>query len=873
MTTVAKHALHTLLVFSCLMVFPLQPAAQESAGSTVVTAAGEQYRAGAFHRWTLGRHYHDLWTTPIEVEVLDLSTFAGGLTPLRQGGGRQTKSLRFLGSDGREYSFRSVDKDPSAVLDSILRETVVDDLVQDGISAAHSFGALVAAPLLDAAGVLHVDPVLRVMPDDPALGEFRTEFAGMLGLIEERPDENEGERTAFEGTVRVIGNERLTERIDGGPADRVDARAYLTARVLDIFLDDWDRHRGQWRWATYDDGDERSWLPVPTDRDQAFSKFDRVVPRILSLYMPQFVRFEADYPNVKRLHWNGRALDRQFLAGLERPVWDSIGASVQARLTDDVIEEAVVRLPPEIFAINGPELIGALKARRDNLTTPVENLYELLATAVDLHATDVSELVVIDRTDPDFVTVSLADSESADTPYLQRRFSGEETREIRIYLKRRDDRVSVRGDGGGGITIRIMGGRGDDVFEINDSREGLRLYDSQGDNTVSGSDAPGLDTREYDEWVWSEEDRDQPLDQGSGILPIFWTTYSTDLGIFLGAGFRLERYGFRKASFSSGIDFRGGYSPTEQKGRAEIDGRLNRANSSIFTTFQLRYSALDGHRFFGFGNDAQRENDMPSTTDESFFKVDQQVASFAAAIGVSGGSGLELTAGLIASRSNSDENAGRFFGTIPSGGTSSPRNTLYGAVGFVQVGGTASLVYDAPMDPDESANRLRVDLRGATFPAVLDVDEPFTKAGGGISAVLSPSVSSGVSLALRVGGEKVWGDRIPWSDAAFLGGSETIRGWADQRFAGDAAVFGSGELRLRVFNPRVVVPVETGIFGFADAGRVYLDGASPGGWHTSVGGGIWFKPIAQSYMPECRCRRQRRGDEDLHLPGAAVLGG
>jgi len=836
MTTVAKHTLHTFLVFSCLMVFPLRPAAQESAGSTVVTAAGEQYRAGAFHRWTLGRHYRDLWTTPIEVEVLDLSTFAGGLTPTRVGGGRQTKSLRFDGADGREYAFRSVDKDPSAVLDSILRGTVVDDLVQDGISAAHPFGALVAAPLLEAAGVLHVDPVLRVMPDDPALGEFRTEFAGMLGLIEERPDENEGERAAFQGTVRVIGNERLTERIDRGPADRVDGRAFLTARVLDIFLGDWDRHRGQWRWATYDDDDDdrRYWLPVPTDRDQAFSKFDGMVPRILSLYMPQFVRFEADYPNVERLHWNGRALDRQFLSGLERPVWDSIAASLQASLTDDVIEEAVGRLPPEIFAINGAELTVALKARRDNLTIPVENLYELLAKSVDLHATNVSELVVVDRTDPGFVTVSLADSESADAPYLQRRFSEEETDEIRIYVKGGNDQVSVFGDGGGGITVRVIGGPGDDTFEVNDSGDNVRLYSSQGNNTVSGSDAPRLDTKEFDEWVWSEEDRDQPRDWGSGILPIFWTTYSTDLGFFLGGGIRRETYGFRKAPFSSGIDFRGGFSIKRVSGRAEIDGRLNRANSPVFTTFQLRYSTLDVLHFFGFGNDT------PTTDDESFYKVDQRAASFAAAIGVGGDSGFELTAGLVASRSNSDENANRFFGTV--------RDTLYGAVGFVQAGATASLVYDAPVDPEESANRLRIDLRGATFPAIFDVTTPFTKVGAGLSTVLSPSVYSRISLALRVGGEKVWGDDIPWNEAAFAGGAETIRGWAEQRFAGDAAVFGAGELRLRVWNPRVVVPVAIGIFGFADAGRVYVDGATPGGWHTGVGGGIYFKPIAQPYM-------------------------
>lgn len=835
MTTATKSTLPALLVFSCLMVFPLRSAAQESAGSTVVTAAGEQYRAGVFHRWILGRHYRDLWTTPIEVDVLDLSTYAGGLTPLRRGGGRQTRSLRFLGADGREHSFRSVDKDPSAVIDSILRGTVVDDLVQDGISAAHPFGALVAAPLLAAAGVLHVDPVLRVMPDDPALGEFRAEFAGMLGLIEERPDENEGDRTAFEGTVRVIGHERLTERIDEGPADRVDARAFLTARVMDIFLGDWDRHRGQWRWATYDDAvaDERFWLPVPTDRDQAFSKFDGIVPRTMSLFMPQFVRFEADYPNVERLHWNGRALDRQYLAGLERPVWDSIAASVQASLTDDVIEEAVDRLPPEIFAINGAELIGALKARRDNLTIPVENLYEVLAKKVDLYATDASESVVVDRTDPDFVTISLADSESADEPYLQRRFTEDETNEIRIYLKGGDDQISVFGDGGGAITIRVMGGPGDDAFEVNDSRDRVRIYDWQGNNTVSGFDAPGLDTKEFDEWVWSEEDRDQPRDWGSGLQPIFWTSYSTDLGLLLGGGVRLERYGFRKTPFSSGIDFKGAFSFTRQKGRAEIDGRLNRANSPVFTTFRLRYSALDVLHFFGFGNDTQ-------STDEDFFKVDQRAASFAAAVGVGGDSGFELTAGLVASRSNSDENANRFFGTV--------RDTLYGAGVFWQAGATASLVYDAPVDPLKSANRLRIDLRGATFPAIFDVTTPFTKVGAVLSTVLSPSVTSRVSLALLAGGEKVWGDDIPWNDAAFAGGAESIRGWAEQRFAGDAAVYGAGELRLRVWNPRVVVPVAIGIFGFVDAGRVYVDGASPGGWHTGVGGGIYFKPIAQPYM-------------------------
>ena len=101
MITAVGHARPVLFVLSCVMVFPLASSAQtSSARANVITAAGERYRAGPVHRLVLGRHYRDLWTTPIEVEVLDLSTFAGGITPLRRGGGLSTRALRFLGSEG-----------------------------------------------------------------------------------------------------------------------------------------------------------------------------------------------------------------------------------------------------------------------------------------------------------------------------------------------------------------------------------------------------------------------------------------------------------------------------------------------------------------------------------------------------------------------------------------------------------------------------------------------------------------------------------------------------------------------------------------------------------------------------------------------------
>ena len=117
-------------------------------GDTLAVAPGPQYGAGWLHRLFFGSHYRDLWTTPLEAPVLDLDAFAGGLTATRKGGGQQTKSLRFNGADGKEYQFRSIDKDPVSALPPALRTTAAADIVRDQTSAGHPVGSVLVPPLL-----------------------------------------------------------------------------------------------------------------------------------------------------------------------------------------------------------------------------------------------------------------------------------------------------------------------------------------------------------------------------------------------------------------------------------------------------------------------------------------------------------------------------------------------------------------------------------------------------------------------------------------------------------------------------------------------------------------------------------------------------
>src|SRR5215210_4740783 len=152
-----------------LLLIPLMPAGlvgQQVEGSArdTLQAAGPQYRAGGLHRLLLGREYRSLWTTPISVPVLDLRTFAGGLRPVSKGGGQETKSLQLVAPDGREYFFRSVDKDPSATLPLELRGTVAGSVVRDQTSSAFPTAPPVVNRLLAAAGILHGDSRLFVLP-------------------------------------------------------------------------------------------------------------------------------------------------------------------------------------------------------------------------------------------------------------------------------------------------------------------------------------------------------------------------------------------------------------------------------------------------------------------------------------------------------------------------------------------------------------------------------------------------------------------------------------------------------------------------------------------------------------------------------------
>lgn len=453
-----------ILVGAVVLLLPVLPqldmvrVAVPPAADSVVVQAGARYGIGAVQQFFLGRHWRDLWTQPVRIEVLKLREFAGGLLPMREGGGWETRSLHFVSRSGRRFIFRSTDKELVRLIHTGLRRTLFARLVQDQASASHPASALVAAPLQAAVGLPFGHPRLVVLPSDPGLGVYQERFAGLLGTLQEGPAEMlpglpDSALPDVEDTDEVL------PRVDRSAVHQVDSREFLTARLLDLWLNDWDRHAGQWRWAGVPQGSDTLWRPIPVDRDQAFARYDGVLLALARLRTAKLSVFGPSYPRLHGLMWNSGVLDRRLLAGLSRATWDSIIGSVVARLSDSVIDAAVQQMPEAYWRLSGSAIASALKQRRDGLRPIASEFYASLARRPEVHLAAVGTLAQVSYQPDGSVELRLAPDPAgiAAVSWFVRRFVPSETERIELHAHGALPRVRITGNRAGerGIEVRL----------------------------------------------------------------------------------------------------------------------------------------------------------------------------------------------------------------------------------------------------------------------------------------------------------------------------------------------------------------------------------------------------------------------------------
>ncbi len=815
--------------------------------SVAVVAANPDYQAGAVYKFFLGKQNRDVWAIPVEAPYLDLGREAGGLTPIKRGGGMQTYSLRLQGADGYEYSLRSVDKDPSVSIPEPLRETVATEIVQDQIASIHPFAAYIIPPLARAAGIYYTQPRLVYVPDDPRLGVYRELFGGELMMLELRPDDDMSEFDNFGNSKDVVSADKFYEEITEDNDHRPDQDAFVRARLFDMLLSDWDRHQYQWRWASFEpyeldptlEGEARTkgkiYRPIPRDRDWAFNRFNGLLPSIMRIGVdPKFQEFNYAYDNVKGLTRNGLWQDRRLTATVHRETWIEIAEELKTRLTDDVIEEAILEWPRSIIDYHGDEVVARLKARRDQLPEAAEIYYELLARYVDLVGSHKHERFEVTRLNEEatLVVIYKTDKEGEILKELDRRmFFRSETSEIRLFGLDGNDQFVITGYAEQGIRIRAVGGAGHDTLidesQIPTGGNKVVFYDTMAPTTIQ----PGLNTsvlRSPDPGINAYNQKEY---LHNARLPQVFFGRNSDDGIFVGGGLKLVNHGFRRLPFQSeqlivgNVAFRtGAFNILYRSQFTDAIGMFD-----VLTELNYR-SPKNIRNFFGLGNETENEADDPF-----FYEAQFSTGKLSSALLLSDEFGNEFSAGAHLYYVDLRRDQLDLFIGQPGISTRSFRDQAFAGMHTEFIAD----ITDHPVNPKQGFiwhNRAELNA------GIADSKSIYAPMFSTFSFFVSPSLSPQVTFASRVGVEHRVGE-FPFFDASTVGGRRSVRGWRSDRFAGRTSFFTNAELRLKLLDYSTYIALgELGVLGFFDNGRVWTEAdPTPGKtWHQGYGGGIWF---------------------------------
>lgn len=775
-----------------------------------------EYQAGSLHKLIYGENWRNVWAEEVEFPILDINTFAGGLKPIKLGGGFQTKSLRLLGKNGIEYKFRSLNKFTDKFLEKEFLGTVVDDIVKDMFSTSNPYSFLVVNPILEKFGIFSINSKIYLMPDSPELGEYREMFANVVGTLEVNPDIDENtDKNEYMGADKISNTYKLFKNSKEKANHNIDKIEFLKARLLDVYLGDWDRHYDQWKWLVFKENGISTYKPIPRDRDQAFAKYQGLVGFAVSEFVIQITNYSEDYPDITESTYSGRYLDRRFLNNIDKYTWDSVAVYIQNNLTDSLIEYSLSKLNPEIYKISHEELSFKMKERRNKIKEISDQYYQLLAKETNLYLTDLNDYIELEYLENGNISInSYTIEKSNHFQKINRVFNQNETETINIFMYDGDDYLIAKGNNKSSIEVNVFGGKGADKFvdsTINNNHflllfpsKNISFYD-EGKKTDfelgESSKKFKYDFKFYanDTLVFENPSRDW----GYLWLNTLWFSLNSDDGLFFGFGPVKYKYGIGTDEFSSRNQIQLGYSTRLNGFRLRYNGLWNFPFSNISIYTYLYYASIDVAHFYGIGNSDFYINEK----DEKNYRINLSSLNISTSLRYSFNKNIYTSIGINLKRFDLDD----YNKSIQTDIDSNLLNGLhyFGINTMVQIDNRKNEMYPQ--------NSVLFTLNSNQTVDIFGTYSKYFKFQSDARYYYNPI--SDFVLAGRAGFEFT-SKNAPFYDLAFLGG-QNLRGYKKNRFAEQSNFYASVELRKKIIPFKLIVNGDLGLLAFYDLGKAF----------------------------------------------------
>lgn len=801
-------------------------------GDSIVVQVHPAYdKTGKLRRLFFGENYRKEWAAPTTLPVIRVSTFQGGLTPLERGGGMQSKSLRLADKNGKEWVIRSVEKSPDALLPENFRKTFARDWLDDATSAQHPFSALVVPPIANAVNVPHAVPIIGVIAPDKNLGIHERVFSNMVALVEEREPLGDSDNS-----------EKMKKNLKSDNDNSILAKEFLTARMLDMLLGDWDRHEDQWRWKDRSKGKTKTYLGVPRDRDQVFHVTQGLVPKIASreYVLPTLRNFDADINHVEWVVFKTRFVNAYPEFQMSREEWKTQAEKFKQAVTDSVLEAALLRLPKPSYDLRHDMLYKRLKARRDNIPSAMDKYYRFIQKITDIQTSDKNEWVQVTDAPDGGLNIRISKinkNGKIEDELMNKTYDPALTKEVRLYVRSGNDSISVNNKTSS-IKLRIIGGNDSKSYNISDSKSRIHIYDKPNGSNFNGN------TSRIKKHISNDSLHTAfvPVNLYNVWMPLTVIGLNLDDGFIFGAGFKfIKQEGFRKLPYASTHQLTAAYSFSTGAYRIRYTGDwIHAFGKTDFTLQALAKAPNNTINFFGRGN----ETVYNKTGDfKRFYRTRYSTYQLDPAFRWRGSKGSAISIGpsLYYYAFDKDENHGRFIentsqiGSYDSSSVEKSKLHLGVAVQY---------------NRDRRNNKIFpqwgsfIHIRLQAYKGVGQYAKSFAQLIPEIAFYKSFTRRSTIVLAERLGGVVGFGNAA-FYQSAFVGGHENLFGYRQYRFAGQHSFYNNLELRIKLADiASYIIPGQFGITGFWDIGRVWEKHDNSGKWHNGTGGGIYFAPAS-----------------------------
>lgn len=801
-----------------------------------------------FFKTIWGERYRKYYGTSVTAPTVNLDTLFGGLTPVRKGGGHQSKSLRLRHKNGKEYVMRAMRKISELYLQSMVfqKQYVIDDLedtfaqrlLQDFYTGSHPYAPFAIGGLSDAIGLYHTNPVLYYIPKQDALEGFNEDFGNELYMIEEHAGDGHGDLESYGFSDKLISTDEMLEKLRDDEKYTVDDEMYVRARLFDMVIGDWDRHVDQWRWAESKDKSSKkiTYRPVPRDRDQAFSIMgDGLLMGLATRLVPGLRLMEGYKEEIRSVEGFNSSpmtfvLDKRLLTETSKDQWIEQAQFIQKNLTKEVIDKAFELFPEEVRDETITNIKRILLERSRNIQNTAEEYYKILNRYAVVTGTDKDDWFEIQYVSAEETEISAYRIIKGEKKrrYFHNIFKKGDTKEIWIYGLDDKDRFVVTGDGQNSIKVRLIGGQNNDVYDVREGRS-TYIYDykSKKNTFEDVSKAKLRLTDDYDVNTY------QPLKIRNNVNQLIPNIgFNPDDGLKVGINETYTHNGFRRNPFTQQhklnaafyfatngfeIGYTGEFANIFGSANLELAAKVTSPNFSV--------------NFFGFGNETENLDDI-NPLELDFNRVKLETLKFAPSLVWRGQLGSKLRAGISYESIEVEETEDRFINTFFQ---ANGEETLNRFVGI-----------DGQYTYENSDNSAFPTMGMATS---IHLGYKTETGGDGNFGYIIPMISfdyklipSGrLVLATKLKAHFNIGDDYEFYQGASIGGLDGLRGLRNQRFTGKKSYYQNTDIRFSFSKRRTgIVPAAFGFYGGFDYGRVWQPNEDSDIWNTSYGGGLFL---------------------------------